>query len=722
MDGIDCCVYSSVCWKRMIQEVISNDSLISDSFLLDLKQCWYDSPIFRRRLNQLEESIKVFEANVKPALNKLSISISLWMEACTKMKSCSELFQRFLNGFIMCYKSQMLEEEMNSSTEYQDSDDEDIAFDRSIVLNESDSKLYQKEEDGFIVQMDTFTQEFSRIEAQQTLLIQSILNTLLKPLEIQMNYLFSDLKTEKKRLERSFSEYQKILDKYMSRRPKDPIIDVAQDVGRSRKEWYTSILSYCSILNQFHKFRNSEFIEKLFDFVKMFSDNSMTRTMVNCNTISYTDKAQIVRQCEQLIEYHMPHMNPLESNSNQNGCQVRTSQRGSFITIEGYLYMKSTSSMRILWNRRYFCLNGYYLHYYSKHYKHSVPIDLRLCQLRIYNDDPTILRRNCFELQSPIKSYWLQAENESELIVWVSHVRNAISNSLSICAYQSDVLNIFHDSAIPWIEYSQKMMSKLSSHDHHSIRSVPGNSSCADCSMDNPDWCCIMYGSLVCIECCGIHRGLGVVYSKVRSLILDHWESDMTINLMKRIGNSYLNNIYEENLDPLLKPKHDSPRSIKEAFIFDKYVNRKYIQSSDSIDDKLYQSIIDGSSLLKVFNSLLLGGNINRKVNIASDNDPSNINYTTLLHLSLIRNCNDMEHVLISLLLLLWNCDPALIDSIGRNAFHYAVMFDNPMIICYLIKKKGSLLLKVKDDYGNTPYDLANTENMKSLLEYITNI
>lgn len=708
----------------MIQEVISSDSLNPDSFLLNLQECWYDSPIFRKRLSQLEESVKIFEANIKPALNKLSISISLWMEACTKMKSCSELFQRFLNEFIMCYKSQMLEEEMNSSTEYQDSDDENIAFDRSIVLNESDSslKLYQKEEDEFIVQMDIFTQEFSRIEAQQTLLLQSILSTFLKPLEIQINYLFNDLKTEKKRLERLFSDYHRTLDKYMARRFKDPIIDVAQDVAKAKKEWYASILSYSSTLNQFHKFRNSEFIEMLFDFVKMFSDNSMLRKMNNCNIISYADKAQVIRQCEQLIEYHMPHMNPLESNSNQNGCQVRISQRGSFIAIEGYLYKKSTSSMRISWNRRYFSLNGYYLRYYSKHYKHSIPIDLRLCQLRICNDDSTILRRNCFELQSPIKSYWLQAENESELLVWVSHVRNAINNSLSICSYESDVLNIVDGSAMPWIEYFQKMMNKLSSQDHQNIRSISGNSSCADCSMDNPSWCCIMYGSLVCIECCGIHRGLGTVHSKVRSLILDHWESDMTINLMKRIGNSYLNNIYEENLDPVLKPKHNSPRSIKEAFIFDKYVNRRYIQSSDNIDDKLYQSILNGSNLLKVFNSLLLKGDIHRKVNIASDNDSSNPSYATLLHLSLIHNRDDMENILVSLLLLLWNCDPSSVDFVGRNAFHYAVMFDNPMIICYLVKKKGSSLLETKDNYGNTPYDLANTENIKSLLEYISNI
>ena len=39
-----------------------------------------------------------------------------------------------------------------------------------------------------------------------------------------------------------------------------------------------------------------------------------------------------------------------------------------------------------------------------------------------------------------------------------------------------------------------------------------------------PDWASINLGILVCIECSGIHRSLGVHVSKVRSLTLDKWE------------------------------------------------------------------------------------------------------------------------------------------------------------------------------------------------------
>jgi hypothetical protein len=51
------------------------------------------------------------------------------------------------------------------------------------------------------------------------------------------------------------------------------------------------------------------------------------------------------------------------------------------------------------------------------------------------------------------------------------------------------------------------------------------------------------------VECSGVHRSLGVHYSKVRSLTLDAWEPEI-LKVMAELGNSIVNKVYEANIDP----------------------------------------------------------------------------------------------------------------------------------------------------------------------------
>ncbi|XP_026515733.1 arf-GAP with coiled-coil, ANK repeat and PH domain-containing protein 3 isoform X3 [Terrapene carolina triunguis] len=251
------------------------------------------------------------------------------------------------------------------------------------------------------------------------------------------------------------------------------------------------------------------------------------------------------------------------------------------VVMEGYLFKRASNAFKT-WNRRWFSIQNSQL-VYQKKLKDVLTVvveDLRLCTVKPCED---IERRFCFEVVSPSKSCMLQADSEKLRQAWIQAVQASIASAYreSPDSYSIERLDRTAspstssiDSATDSRERSLKGESIL-----QRVQSIPGNDQCCDCGQADPRWASINLGVLLCIECSGIHRSLGVHCSKVRSLTLDSWEPEL-LKLMCELGNSTMNQIYEAQCEALglKKPTPGSSRQDKEAWIKVKYVEKKFLK------------------------------------------------------------------------------------------------------------------------------------------------
>jgi stromal membrane-associated protein len=104
----------------------------------------------------------------------------------------------------------------------------------------------------------------------------------------------------------------------------------------------------------------------------------------------------------------------------------------------------------------------------------------------------------------------------------------------------------------------------------------PENKFCADCRAAGARWASPKLGIFICMKCAGIHRGLGVHISFVRSVTLDKWKESEVQEMTP--GNSRSAAIYEANL-PENFPRPSGDSIALEKFIRNKYVDKKYMGS-----------------------------------------------------------------------------------------------------------------------------------------------
>ncbi|XP_014071254.2 arf-GAP with coiled-coil, ANK repeat and PH domain-containing protein 2 isoform X5 [Salmo salar] len=274
------------------------------------------------------------------------------------------------------------------------------------------------------------------------------------------------------------------------------------------------------------------------------------------------------------------------------------------IAMEGYLFKRASNAFKT-WNRRWFSIQNNQL-VYQKKFKDNPTVvveDLRLCTVKHCED---IERRFCFEVVSPTKSCMMQADSEKLRQAWIKAVQNSIATAFREQGEDAEKLDRKSSTSTGSLESGGEPKEKSLKGESalQRVMVIGGNACCCDCGQPDPRWASINLGITLCIQCSGIHRSLGVHFSKVRSLTLDSWEPEL-LKLMCELGNGVINQIYEARREELgaRKPRPADPRQEIEAYIRAKYVDRHFVRRPS--DEELRSKVVSLSKQEKRLSSSL---------------------------------------------------------------------------------------------------------------------
>jgi len=108
-----------------------------------------------------------------------------------------------------------------------------------------------------------------------------------------------------------------------------------------------------------------------------------------------------------------------------------------------------------------------------------------------------------------------------------------------------------------------------------SLRSLRGNTTCADCGRHDTSWSSVSHGVFICITCSDVHRSVGTHITKVKGCTGTYLWGPDELEKMRAIGNQRGAEIYgTKKVDP------DASKDQKQVYVTEKYEKRSFAGNS----------------------------------------------------------------------------------------------------------------------------------------------
>ncbi|NXL65430.1 ASAP1 protein, partial [Chordeiles acutipennis] len=346
----------------------------------------------------------------------------------------------------------------------------------------------------------------------------------------------------------------------------------------------------------------------------------------------------------------------------------------------GTLFKKSDGLRKVWQKRKCTISHGYLTISHSMPNRPPAKLNLLTCQVKLNMDD-----KKCFDLVSHNRTYRFLAEDEQDCVAWVS----VLSNS------KEEALNMVFSKAQGGGESSQQELTQAIIQE---VRGMPGNRECCDCSAPDPTWLSINLGILICIECSGIHREMGVHLSRIQSLSLDKLATSELL-LARNISNSGFNSIMEANLPSFsLKPTVHSDMAFRKKFIISKYVEKKYAKRQPAAPCSSLPEAVKDKDIFSLLQAYAENVDLSEPV-LAPLQEPGE----TILHLAVLLADRTSLHIVD--FLVQNSRSLAKQTAEGNTPLHYCCSHNKPECLKLLLKAKANIT--ITNEAGETALDVA---------------